>query len=303
MNIKQLESFVCIVEQGSFAAAADTLFTTQSTISARIHELEKHFGVPLFDRSQHRARLTPKGEELLPYARHMAQLTREVTQRISDPNSMGGIVRIGVVGLVAITLLPRLMVEVRRRYPKVNPQIHMYLTRVLFDKLHNGEIDMAFVTAPVTEPNVDIFSLGYDSFVWLASPSLKISRKVLHPVDLQQWPVLGFPEESHHYFVIHKWFNDNGAVYAPAISCNNMDVLANLTVAGVGVTLLPEGCYKGLVQDGKLQVLKTRPEIPKVEFVAIYKQGILLHPLVNVIAKLAGTLGNRQETLSATAGA
>lgn len=154
MHIKQLESFVCIVEQGSFAAAADTLFTTQSTISARIHELEKHLGVPLFDRSQHRARLTPKGEELLPYARHMTQLTREVTQRISDPSSLGGVVRVGVVGLVAIALLPGLVAEVRRRYPRVNLQIHMYLTRVLFNKLHNGEIDLAFVISPVTESNV-----------------------------------------------------------------------------------------------------------------------------------------------------
>lgn len=300
MNIKQIESFVCIVEQGSFAAAAETLFTTQSTISARIHELEKHFGVLLFDRSHHRARLTPKGEELLPYARQVVQLARQVTQRISDPNSLGGTVRIGVVGLVAIALLPDLVVEVRRRYPKVNLQIHAYLTRVLFDKLHNGEIDMAIVIAPVTELNVEVFPLGYDTFVWLASPSLQIPERVLDPVDLEQFPVLGFPEESHHYPVIHKWFNDNGAVYSPAISCNNMDVLANLTAAGVGITLLPQGCYQKLIEEGKLQILKTRPEIPKVKFVAIYKRGALLHPLVEVIAELAGAMGNQQSALSAT---
>lgn len=301
MNIKQLESFICIVERGSFAAAAETLFTTQSTISARIQELEKHFGIALFDRSHHRARLTPKGEELLPYARQVVQLSRQATRRLSDPNSLGGVVRMGVVGLVAITLAPRLVMEVRRRYPNVVLQIHAYLTQVLFDKLHAGEIDMALVIAPVTEPNVEVLSLGYDNFVWLASPSLDIPDRVLHPKDLEQWPVLGFPQESHHFPVINKWFNDNNAVYTPAISCNNMNLLADLTVAGAGVTLLPVGCYDGLIREGKLRVLNTRPVIPRVEFVAIYKRDALLHPLVDAIAALAAQLGNQKEPLSAKA--
>ena len=68
MNIKQLESLVSIVENGGFAAAAERLHTTQSAVSARIKELEKYLGIALFDRSSHRARLTAKGEELLPCA-------------------------------------------------------------------------------------------------------------------------------------------------------------------------------------------------------------------------------------------
>lgn len=302
MNIKQLESFVTIIERGSFAAAADSLLTTQSTISARIQELERHFGVPLFDRTRHRARLTPKGEELLPYARQVVQLSQQATERISDPQSIAGVLRVGVVGLIAMTVLPRLVTEIRTRYPNVTLRLEAYLTRVLFEKLDDGELDMAFVTAPVTEPDLASVSIGFDDFVWLASPALGLPDGPLSPKDLERWPVLGFPPESHHYPVIHKWFNDNGAFYTPTISCNNMAILADLTAAGAGLALLPRSCYQPMIDDGRLRIVNTAPPIPQVEFVAVYKRDVLAHPLVDTVANLAAELGNRQGLLDGQGG-
>jgi len=58
MNIKQIETFVRIVELGSFSAAAEALYASQSTVSARIKDLERYLGAELFDRSFHRAQLT-----------------------------------------------------------------------------------------------------------------------------------------------------------------------------------------------------------------------------------------------------
>ena len=68
MNRKQLETFETIVRLGSFAAAAAKLNATQSTVSARIQELEKSLCVQLFDRAQRKANLTTKGRELVSYA-------------------------------------------------------------------------------------------------------------------------------------------------------------------------------------------------------------------------------------------
>ena len=68
MNRKQLETFETIVRLGSFAAAAAKLNATQSTVSARIQELEESLCVQLFDRAQRKANLTTKGRELVSYA-------------------------------------------------------------------------------------------------------------------------------------------------------------------------------------------------------------------------------------------
>jgi DNA-binding transcriptional LysR family regulator len=286
MHIRQLETLLRIVELGSFAAAAEALSATQSTISARIRELERSLGVELFDRSQHRARLTPKGQELLNPAREIVALASGVRYRIGDSQSLTGVVRMGVVGVVAVMWLPKLMTALREKYPGVAVILDMGLTTSLIAKVRNGDLDLAMVTGPVQEVSLASCSLGYDEFVWMASSSLRVPSSVLTPSELAHWPVLGLSAQSHHYPVIEQWFRDGNADYRPVISCNNVRILGELTVAGLGVSLLPKGSYTGEIQAGKLRVLNTRPKIGPVEFVALHKRNTL-NPLVTTVASLA----------------
>ena len=115
MNIRQLETFVRIVEHGSFANAARALNTTQSTVSARVKELERYIGADLFDRSRHRAALTPRGHELFAFARQLVEFAASLTTQFRDPAAVTGVLRLGVVGVVANTWLPKLVAALRGR--------------------------------------------------------------------------------------------------------------------------------------------------------------------------------------------
>jgi DNA-binding transcriptional LysR family regulator len=285
MNIIQLETFVRIVERGSFIAAARSLFTTQSTVSARIRELEQHLGAALFDRSHHRAHLTPKGQELVPYARQVTQLVSSISHQIGSAEAVSGVIRLGVVGLVANTWLTKLVAILRDRYPRVVLRIYVNLTRVLIDRLRDGDLDLALIAGPITEPRLKSWSLGYDEFVWMASPMLEIPDKMLTPRELQQWPILSLSEESHYYPVIERWFSDNAATYRTAVACNSMNVVAELTMEGLGVSLLPRFCYGEEVRSKKLRVLKTSPGIPPVDFFVVLKNNES-HPLILAVTEL-----------------
>ncbi|PWT91043.1 MAG: hypothetical protein C5B56_04445 [Proteobacteria bacterium] len=103
VNRKQLETFATIVRFGSFAAAAARLNATQSTISARIRELEESLGVQLFDRTQRKAKLTAKGRGLVAYAHSAIELFSEIQRQLGSPQAQTGIVRVGVAELVAVT--------------------------------------------------------------------------------------------------------------------------------------------------------------------------------------------------------
>ena len=63
MEIRNLESFIQVAELGSFTKAAESLGYTQSSVSTQIRQLEKELGIPLFERINHRVRLTEKGKE------------------------------------------------------------------------------------------------------------------------------------------------------------------------------------------------------------------------------------------------
>ena len=71
MEIRQIQYFLSIVETGSFSAAADEHYISQSSLSKKIIALEKELGIPLFDRSKRKVFLTNAGEAFLDHARKM----------------------------------------------------------------------------------------------------------------------------------------------------------------------------------------------------------------------------------------
>jgi LysR family transcriptional activator of glutamate synthase operon len=71
MDIRQIQYFLSIVETGSFSAAADELYISQSSLSKGIIALEKELAVPLFDRSKRKVSLTEGGQAFLGHARKL----------------------------------------------------------------------------------------------------------------------------------------------------------------------------------------------------------------------------------------
>ena len=68
MEIRQLTSFVKIVEMQSFSKAAESLGYTQAAVTIQIRQLEQEFNTRFFDRVGRRVVLTPPGREFLQYA-------------------------------------------------------------------------------------------------------------------------------------------------------------------------------------------------------------------------------------------
>ena len=78
MKNEQLRAFIAVVEQGSFRAAASTLFKTQPTVSASIKALEEQFGFTLFSREQYRPALTAKGKTFYRQAKLLIKQAAEL---------------------------------------------------------------------------------------------------------------------------------------------------------------------------------------------------------------------------------
>lgn len=271
MNIRQLEAFVQIVERGSFAAAAQQLHVTQSTISARIKELEDFFGVPLFRRSKiQKAELTPKGHDLLEGARQLISFAQYLQHQISDKEKLTGLVRLGVVGHLAATSMPYVVSKIRTEYPGIKLVLHVDLTATLLELLRAGKLDAAFVAGRPADHSLICKSLEKDRFVWMASPALNIPKTDITPSDLVAWPILSFSDKSHHYPVIKQWFAEAKTPFSATIASNNMDLLANLAIRGEGVALLPKSRYAKQIAAGDLQVVNTKPESSEVDFYFVY---------------------------------
>jgi DNA-binding transcriptional LysR family regulator len=269
LHMKHFETFFWAARLGSFTAAAERLNSTQSAVSMRIAELELRFGRPVFDRLNRKVVLTPKGEELMDYVERLLRLVEEIQERVAAPETIAGVVRIGVTEVVAQTWLPHLVEALHRRYPNVKAKFTVALTQEVMEKLHAGVVDLALAPGRSFETAVRAESLGTVVFEWMASSRLSLPLEPLGPAELQAQRIIVLPRESFHHRSIEAWFQANKILYRPDDECNSMSVVALLTASGVGISLLPPICYQAEIAAGTLRVLETTPRQQPVEFFAI----------------------------------
>jgi DNA-binding transcriptional LysR family regulator len=287
MNIKQIETFVRIVELGSFHAAADVLCASPSTVSARIKELERYLGAELFDRSFHRAQPSAQGLAFYAHARELVAFTASLSGQLRRPESTTGLVRLGVVGLVVNTWLPAFLATLRQAYPRLTLRIDASLTRLLLERLREGKLDLAIVAGPLDDPELHCEPLGQDQFVWMDAPRPGAPPPApLTPAELAQRPVLTLSEDSYHHPIVRHWFRAGGVSLNPALSCNSMSLLGTLTAQGLGVSLLPRRGCRAELQAGRLVELPTTPALPPVPFFIVHHQA-RVPPLAGALAQMA----------------
>ncbi len=291
VNIKQLETFLEIARCGSFTGAAERLNTTPSTLSARIQELEADLRISLFDRAQKKTRLTAKGRELQVYAERAIAACAEIRLRVGNGEAMSGHMRLGVAELVAVTWLPDFVEAVHRQYPRLTLELHVALTAEIQQLLADGDVDLALLPGSRFDAHLTARPLGSVRFAWMTGRSIRIPKRTVEPADVRDLRILSLGRNSYHHLTVEQWLGVKGGEPRAVDLCNSMGVIASLTQAGVGISLLPVQCYGAEIASGALQVLQTDPEGPLVEFFAMYpsESTNLLPALISELAAQAST--------------
>lgn len=269
LNIRQLQTFYWSARLGSFTAAARRLNTTQSVVSMRIRELEEDLGVQLFDRRRRSATLTEKGQKLLGYAEALLRISSQAREGVAGHAEAPDTLRLGVAEVVSITWLPALIRSIHARYPKIRLELDEALTGDLLARLHDGSLDLVLAPGREVARKLAAIPLGQVEFAWMASPTLGLPDRRLAPRDLQEWPVIALSRESYHHSAIEAWFASDNARCRRIDTCKSTGVAASLAAAGLGLTFLPVRCYTREIADGKLRIVKTRPAVQAVQFIAI----------------------------------
>ena len=145
LDLNTLRSFVTIAETGSMTRAASRLHMTQSAISMQIKRLENHLELSVFDRSMQGITPTPSGDQLLHYARQMLELNDEAWGRLTSADYEGR-VSLGVPSDIINPVVPRVLREFTRDYPRVQVQLASALTKKLLRQFEAGKHDIVLTT-------------------------------------------------------------------------------------------------------------------------------------------------------------
>src|SRR5213080_3965463 len=120
MLLAQVEGFLEVARRGNVSRAAEAMFVTQPTLTARLHALERELGEPLFARTRRGMRLTDAGRAFLPYAERAMRAVRDGRQALTDARSASaGRLVLGAAPAVSTYVLPALLQRFAAAYPRI----------------------------------------------------------------------------------------------------------------------------------------------------------------------------------------
>jgi DNA-binding transcriptional LysR family regulator len=198
MQLHQLAYALAVAEEQSFTRAADRLHLAQPSLSRQVRLLEHELGVVLFNRGpgQGRVTLTPDGSALLPF---MQRVLADVEATGAEARALSGMVRgrvaVGATPSLVTSLLAPALVSFHASHPGIDLSVVEAGSHQLVPQVAAGEVDLALVVEPVTDPLVVTVSLFDDPLVLATAPGSTLAgRRRVGVPDLDGLDLVMFRE-------------------------------------------------------------------------------------------------------------
>jgi DNA-binding transcriptional LysR family regulator len=194
MELRQLEHFLAVIEEGTFTRAAERLCLTQPAVSLSIKKLEDEVGSALFARDVHDLSLTEAGRTLAEYARRMMRLRDDATRDMARLGSMAaGSLTIAAHEAAAVYLLPVALRSYVKKFPDIKVGIYRSRLDEIPRQVMDRQVDVGFVKEAPSFHELQSVEVHSDEMVCIASPK--------HP--LASRPRVSLKDVSGEQFILH----------------------------------------------------------------------------------------------------
>lgn len=167
-----LKVFLTVARMNSFTRAAGVLNLSQPAVTYRIKNLESLLKARLFNRDQNRIELTNAGKIFLRYSEEINLLYQKAMGEIHEiTNQMAGDIHLGAASLMGKYLLPRILGNFKKMYPKVNLSMLVGNSKEVLGFLEKGVIELAIVSEPIPSKNLVAFPFYRDHLTTVVYPS------------------------------------------------------------------------------------------------------------------------------------
>lgn len=141
MNIRDFEYLIAIDELRSFVKASDKCFISQPALSQQVKKIEDQLGFKIFERDRKSIITTTKGEQVIKYARLIANYYKKIKEVKNNDYSL----RVALIPTICPYLLPHIVDNLRKAMPEVRFYFLELKTDDLIIKLKEGEIDFGII--------------------------------------------------------------------------------------------------------------------------------------------------------------
>lgn len=248
MDIGVARTFLEVIKTGSFVSAAANLGITQTAVSARIRVLEDQLGRPMFVRNKAGARLTPAGEQFLPFASDLVHVWERARHAVALPPERATLVAIGAEHSIWSPVLRHWLLWMRRECPEFAVSTRIDSAHCLMEQVQEGALDIAILYAAPHKAGVVAELLFEEKLVLVRTA----------PADRRLGP------EDH---VRIDWGPEFAAGYqaafpnqpSPLVSISYGPLALDYMLAVGGTGYFREGFVRPLLEQGRLALVPDSP--------------------------------------------
>ncbi|MDQ3013342.1 MAG: LysR family transcriptional regulator [Acidobacteriota bacterium] len=254
MDLSQLEIFLSIAEEKSFSRAAEKMLRTQPAISIAIKRLEEELGETLFDRSSKNGSMTEAGKILFSYAQRMLNLRDEAREAVSELRGMfRGRLTIGANESTSLYLLPPLLMEYRKRNPKIKIEVFRNVSEKIPLEVQERNLDFGFLSYDPMNPQLQSIEIHRDELVLVVPPKHRLAKqKQVAVKDLGEEQFVAHNVKTPSRTKIFELFAQNRTPLNICIELATLETIKEFVLLGVGIGILPRLAVENEVKTGRL---------------------------------------------------
>jgi DNA-binding transcriptional LysR family regulator len=246
-----LRTFLAVVDEGSYSAAAQKLHMSQPAVSQQIRALEEQLGeVRLFRRVGQRMVPTHAGEELLPSARELVTLAERAAQGIMAlRGQVTGRVVVGCTPSSGERLFPRLLAAFHEQCPAVNVELEVAQADALIEGMAERRLALLLLEEQQRRRGLESLAMGSEHLALVAHNSNPLLKQEQVPPGVLREHSLLLPRPGAPLRrTIEEGLRRRGVAAADlrvALEADSMTAILQGARAGLGMAFVPRSCLPG----------------------------------------------------------
>jgi DNA-binding transcriptional LysR family regulator len=275
----RLVVFRAVAEQLSFRKAAEELYLTQPAMSLQIKALEEDLGVQLFDRTGAHIKLTAAGKVLLDYCEQVKTLLVQAEHEIATlSGEHAGQLALGASTTIAQYILPRLLGEFRREYPRVHPTLISGNTEHIVEAVEKQKIALGFIEGPARSREVKTQPFLEDELLLIVSTAHEwAERNSVSCSEIASIPLLMRERGSGTRHVIEMALERQGVKRSSlqiVMELDSTEAIKSAVEAGLGIGFVSRWAIaQDLRLDRTFRIVEVEGLSIKRQFLVAYASG------------------------------
>lgn len=282
MELKQLQSFIAVVECQSFTKAAQRLFLSQPSVSAHIRRLEEELHSRLLIRTTKNVEITPRGWELYECACEMIKRWDNLLQRWD--NETRRVIRLGASTIPSAYILPELLPAYGKEHPDIYFSIYQSNSQDITDRLLQGDFDVGFIGMHSSSEYLACVPFYQDRMVMITpvrEDYLELKRQSSPLQELLRAPIILREKQSGSQKSANRFLESLGVRQEElkvVARINDQEAVKNLVAQGLGVSILSERAARNFVDEKRVLLFELPEQTARRSLYLIYPKNYILNP-------------------------